>query len=167
MSPIGVAPATRSPHPKVTPMPQPPTDDPHNLHRFLSAQATIYADALQELRHGRKQSHWIWFIFPQMLGLAPSPTSQHYGIRSIEEARAYLHHPVLGPRLRECCQALLAIENKSAYEILGNPDHLKVCSCMTLFALVAGTETVFTDVLSKYFVGKQDPRTRSLLNIQN
>ena len=111
----------------------PPGDDPHDLIRFLRAHDTGYAQALSELRAGLKQSHWMWWIFPQLHGLAASPTSKYYSIKSADEAKAYLAHPVLGPRLLECTEAILQIEGRSATEILGSPDDLKLRSCATLF----------------------------------
>ena len=110
------------------------TDDPYNLSRFLQAQEDDYKEALSEIRNGRKRSHWMWYIFPQIDGLAFSSTSKHYAIKSIEEAKAYLAHPVLGPRLLECAQAVVDVEGRSAAEIFGSPDDLKLRSCATLFA---------------------------------
>jgi uncharacterized protein (DUF1810 family) len=133
-----------------------------DLDRFVSAQAGIYQDALAELTAGRKRTHWMWFIFPQIAGLGSSPTAQRYAIASLDEARAYLAHPVLGPRLRECARALLAVEGKSAEKILGYPDDLKLRSSMTLFARAAGDPDVFEAVLRRYYDGP-DPRTLALL----
>src|SRR5207244_3324635 len=124
--------------------------DPFDLARFTSAQEAVYDHALAEIRGGDKRSHWMWFIFPQMDGLGFSPTAQHYAIKSPEEARAYLAHPILGPRLRECAEAVLAVEGRSASEIFGSPDDLKLNSCMTLFETVAGQGSVFGQVLDKY-----------------
>ncbi len=137
--------------------------DPHDLARFVQAQAHGYATALSELEHGRKRSHWIWYVFPQCHGLGSSPTSEHYAIRSIAEAEAYLRHPVLGPRLVECTEALLAIEGRSARDILGSPDDLKLKSSATLFALVSPAGSVFERLLEKYFAGARDDRTLRLL----
>jgi uncharacterized protein (DUF1810 family) len=134
-----------------------------DLERFLSAQAAIYLGVLAELRSGRKRTHWMWFIFPQIEGLGHSATAMHYAIKSIDEARAYLNHPVLGPRLRECAEAVLAVEGRTASEIFQYPDDLKLRSSMTLFAAVAEPGSVFVRVLEKYFAGKQDERTLQLL----
>lgn len=138
-------------------------DDPHSLSRFLQAQADCYEQALSELRSGRKRTHWMWFIFPQFKGLASSPTSQHYSIKSIEEARAYLNHPVLGPRLLQCAQAVLSVEGRSATEILGSPDDVKLRSCATLFSHVSAAGSVFELLLAKYFPAGPDEKTLSLL----
>jgi uncharacterized protein (DUF1810 family) len=137
-------------------------EDPFHLKRFVDAQedAAIYARALSELRAGRKQGHWIWFVFPQIAGLGSSPMSQAYAIRSLEEARAYLEHPVLGPRLRESTEALLAAEpGASAEAILGGIDAIKVRSSMTLFHRAAPEEQLFTDVLDRFYGGEADPET--------
>jgi uncharacterized protein (DUF1810 family) len=133
-----------------------------DLDRFVEAQDGAYDDALAELTAGRKRTHWIWFIFPQIAGLGSSPTAQLYAIRSLDEARAYLAHPVLGPRLRECAQALLAVEGRSARDILGYPDDLKLRSSMTLFARAADDPELFQAVLDRYYDGP-DPRTLKLL----
>jgi uncharacterized protein (DUF1810 family) len=138
------------------------SDDPFHLRRFVEAQddAAIYARALGELRAGRKQSHWIWFVFPQIAGLGQSPMSQAYAIRSLDEARAYLEHPVLGPRLREATEALLAADpGVSAETILGGIDAIKVRSSMTLFAAAAPAERIFRDVLDRFYGGEPDPET--------
>jgi uncharacterized protein (DUF1810 family) len=136
---------------------------PFNLERFVSAQAGAYAAALAELRGGRKRTHWIWFIFPQVEGLGQSSTSMRYAIRGLDEARAYLGHPVLGPRLIECSEAVLGVEGRAASEILPYPDDLKLRSSMTLFELVAEPGSVFGRVLDKYFQGRRDERTLALL----
>jgi uncharacterized protein (DUF1810 family) len=115
-----------------------------------------------ELRAGRKRSHWMWFVFPQLKGLGSSAMAQHYGIGSLAEARAYLAHPVLGPRLRECCALMLAVPDRSAHEILGSPDDLKFRSCLTLFALAAPQEALFRDGLARFYGGRMDPRTEAL-----
>jgi uncharacterized protein (DUF1810 family) len=140
--------------------------DSFDLERFLGAQASVYGQALAELRAGQKRSHWMWFIFPQIAGLGHSATSIHYAIKSLEEARAYLNHPVLGPRLRECAEAVHAVEGRTASDVFGFPDDLKLRSSMTLFAAVAEPESVFLRVLEKYFQGKQDERTLQLLKRQ-
>ncbi len=137
--------------------------DPFDLDRFISAQASIYGHALTELQGGRKRTHWMWFIFPQIEGLGHSETTMHYAIKSIDEARAYLKHPVLGSRLTECAEAVLAVEGRTASEIFPYPDDLKLKSSMTLFAAVADPESVFVRVLDKYFAGKRDERTLQLL----
>jgi uncharacterized protein (DUF1810 family) len=137
--------------------------DHFGLERFTSAQADIYGQALAELRSGQKRTHWMWFIFPQLEGLGHSATAMHYAIKSIAEARAYLDHAVLGPRLRECAEAILAVEGRTASEIFQYPDDLKLRSSMTLFAAVAESGSVFSRVLDKYFAGKQDERTLQLL----
>jgi uncharacterized protein (DUF1810 family) len=130
-----------------------------SLERFVTAQAPVYAQALAELRAGQKQSHWMWFIFPQMLGLGQSAMSRQYGIHSLDEARRYLAHPVLGARYRECCQALMNVRGKSAREILGTPDDMKLCSSLTLFAEAAPDELLFFNLLEKYFDGDADEAT--------
>jgi uncharacterized protein (DUF1810 family) len=133
-----------------------------NLDRFVEAQDGAYDDALAELAAGRKRTHWMWFVFPQIAGLGSSPTAQFYAIASLDEARAYLAHPVLGPRLRECAQALLAVEGRSARDILGYPDDLKLRSSMTLFARAADDPALFQAVLDRYYDGP-DPLTLKLL----
>ena len=130
-----------------------------DLSRFVEAQAPDYDRALAELRGGRKRSHWMWYVFPQLEGLGTSPTSKRFAIRSLDEARAYLEHPVLGPRIRECAEAVLTVEGRSAREILGSPDDLKLRSCATLFASVTPAGSVFHRVLDKYYGGARDPRT--------
>src|ERR1700760_4872036 len=135
-------------------------DDPFHLKRFVDAQedAAIYARALAELRAGRKQSHWIWFVFPQIADLGSSPVSQAYAIRSLEEARAYLDHPLLGPRPRESTEALLAAEpGTSAENILGGIDAIKVRSSMTLFHRAAPEEALFVAALDRFYGGETDP----------
>jgi len=134
-------------------------EDPFHLARFASAQEGVYATALSELRSGRKRTHWMWFIFPQVSGLGYSATSQRYAIHGLDEARAYLNHPVLGARLRECAEAILAVEGRSASEIFGYPDDLKLQSSMTLFSQASEPDSVFTQVAEKYFAGKADPET--------
>ena len=134
-------------------------DDPYDLNRFVEAQKSNYDDAVAELRAGRKQSHWMWYVFPQLVGLGHSSMSIRYAIKSADEARAYLDHPVLGPRLIECVEAVLAIENRSADDIFGSPDDLKLRSSATLFAHVSPQHSVFERILEKYFNNKPDPRT--------
>ncbi len=138
-------------------------DDPYNLSRFVHAQEDDYEQALSELRDGRKRSHWIWYIFPQIDGLAFSSTSKRYAIRSAKEARAYLDHPILGPRLLECAGALLRVEGRSAAEILGSPDDMKLRSCATLFASVLPAGSVFDRLLEKFYRCERDSKTLQLL----
>ena len=138
--------------------------DPFRLSRFIEAQDNIYDRALAELNSGRKRTHWMWFVFPQIEGLGYSSTTRYYSIKSLEEARQYLDHPVLGKRLRECAEAILALEGLSASRIFGYPDDLKLKSSMTLFACMAQGSSVFSRVLDKYFQGKQDERTVALLD---
>lgn len=139
------------------------TADPHNLARFLEAQERDYEQALSEIKAGRKRSHWMWYIFPQFAGLGSSPTSRHYAIKSVEEARAYLAHPVLGPRLVVCAEAALQIAGRSAYDIFGSPDDMKLRSCATLFASVSPAGSSFERLLDRYFDGNRDERTLALL----
>jgi uncharacterized protein (DUF1810 family) len=139
--------------------------DPYDLERFVQAQARDYSVALAEVTGGEKRSHWMWYIFPQLSGLGSSPTSKRYSIRSTAEAEAYLRHPVLGPRLRECCEAALRVAGRSAYEIFGSPDDMKLRSCATLFAHVSPAGSVFAKVLIKYFRGEGDPATLRLLGV--
>jgi uncharacterized protein (DUF1810 family) len=138
-------------------------DDPFDLARFTSAQETVYARALPEIQSGDKRSHWMWFIFPQIDGLGFSSTAKHYAIKSPDEARQYLAHSVLGPRLLECTAAVLAVEGRSAYEIFGSPDDLKLKSCMTLFEAIAGQDSLFSRVLDKYYQGNRDRRSQEIL----
>ncbi|MEO7717172.1 MAG: DUF1810 domain-containing protein [Capsulimonas sp.] len=133
--------------------------DPFRLERFISAQQAVYGTALTELTKGRKRTHWMWYIFPQFEGLGYSATSKHYAIRSLEEAQAYLDHPVLGARLQQCAEAVLAVEERTASEIFGSPDDVKLQSSMTLFAQADGSGSVFTRVLEKYFDGQTDGET--------
>lgn len=139
------------------------TDDPFDLGRFVTAQDRVYETVLAELRAGAKRSHWIWFVFPQLRGLGRSSTAQHYGIASADEAAAYLAHPVLGRRLRECAALLSTHADRSATEMLGYPDDLKVRSSMTLFARV-GHDPVFREVLDTFYGGSDDPATLDLLS---
>jgi len=133
-----------------------------DLSRFMSAQAAVYPEALAELKEGRKRTHWMWFVFPQIAGLGVSPTARRYAIRSLDEARAYLAHPVLGPRLEECARAVLGVDGKTAEDIFGYPDDLKLRSSMTLFARAANDPGVFQAVLDRYYDGP-DPKTLDLL----
>ncbi|GAB3359503.1 DUF1810 domain-containing protein [Lysobacter tyrosinilyticus] len=135
--------------------------DPWNLQRFVDAQASIYAEVVDELTRGRKSSHWMWFVFPQLRGLGHSAMAEHFGLASLDEARAYLAHPLLGTRLREC--ALLALRaGGDAYAVFGAPDDLKFRSCMTLFVHAAPDEPVFAAALQQYFDGP-DARTEAML----
>jgi uncharacterized protein (DUF1810 family) len=139
--------------------------DPHDLQRFVAAQdeGGTYDQALAELRAGRKTSHWMWFVFPQVAGLGQSPISRHFAVRSLDEARAYLEHPVLGPRLRESAQALLDGGDTDARAVLGGIDALKLRSSMTLFARAAPAEERFQAVLDRFFGGEPDPETERRL----
>jgi uncharacterized protein (DUF1810 family) len=139
-----------------------PISDPYNLDRFVRAQAPDYERALSELRAGKKKSHWMWYIFPQIEGLGQSPMSVRYAIKSAAEARAYLEHPLLGPRLRECAAVVRDIVGRSALEIFGSPDDLKLRSSATLFAEVSN-DPVFEQVLEKYFDDERDGETLSRL----
>jgi uncharacterized protein (DUF1810 family) len=138
--------------------------DPFDLQRFVDAQARIYEQVLDELRAGRKRSHWIWFIFPQIAGLGSSPTASRYAIASLDEARAYLRHDLLGPRLHECTQLVNAIQNRSIGEIFGSPDDMKVRSSMTLFAHATDDNRDFVEVLARYYDGEEDPLTLQRLS---
>lgn len=133
-----------------------------DLDRFVKAQEHDYATALREIRNGKKVSHWMWYIFPQIRGLGRSSTAQYYAIESLEEAKTYLAHPILGPRLREISQALLELNMTDAYAIFGAPDHMKLRSSMALFALVSDAP-VFQEVIDRYFHGKPDHRTISMV----
>lgn len=139
-----------------------------HLQKFIDAQQHAYDKALTEIRSGKKRTHWMWFIFPQFRGLGFSTTSQFYAIQSLEEARTYLNHPVLGFRLREITAALLDLDEKNARNIFGTPDDLKLKSCMTLFSVADDSgDTLFTDVIRQYFNGSPDKKTLQLLNQQN
>ena len=138
-------------------------DDPFHLQRFVDAQAPVYSTVLAELRAGRKSSHWIWFIFPQIRGLGSSPTAREFSIGSLAEAQAYLEHPVLGARLRECTRLVNQIEGRTLSKIFGDPDDLKFRSSMTLFAHATGDNQIFLDALEKYCNGQFDPLTLARL----
>ena len=140
------------------------TDDPFDLARFEAAQAPVIARVTAELSAGRKQSHWMWFVFPQLAGLGFSAMAATYAIASLDEARAYLAHPVLGPRLIDCTARVLAVEGRDAHAIFGAPDDLKFHASMTLFARAAPQEPVFSRALAKYFGGEEDQKTLSLLD---
>lgn len=139
-------------------------EDPYHLERFVSPQSGVYPRALAEIRAGSKRSHWMWFIFPQIEGLGRTPTSRLYSIKSLDEARAYLAHPVLGPRLVECAEAALQVPDRTAHEIFGSPDDLKLRSSATLFAEAAGEPSVFHRLLDRFYEGKPDERTLELLH---
>jgi uncharacterized protein (DUF1810 family) len=141
----------------------PRSQDPYDLHRFVEAQASNYIDALAELRAGSKQTHWSWYVFPQIRGLGSSPMSARYAISSKAEASAYLEHAVLGPRLRECVKVMNAHQGKSASQILGDIDAQKFRSCLTLFLQAAPSEAIFGDALTKYFGEKPDAATLGIL----
>jgi uncharacterized protein (DUF1810 family) len=138
--------------------------DPFDLQRFVSAQNPVLEQVRTELQAGRKRSHWMWFVFPQLQGLGSSPTAMRYAIRSLEEARAYLQHPLLGPRLRDCTSWVNAVEGRSVAQIFGYPDDLKFHSSMTLFARVSGDDSPFGAALRKYFMGERDRGTLELLS---
>ncbi len=137
--------------------------DPFDLNRFISAQEGVYDHVLAELHGGLKRTHWMWYIFPQIDGLGHSPTTRHYAIKSLEEARRYLSHPILGARLVACAESVLAVSGRSVSDIFGHPDDMKLQSSMTLFALVAGPGSVFERVLEKYFQGKRDASTLQIV----
>src|SRR5262245_61782550 len=146
--------------------------DPHNLSRFVQAQKgdykqghAKYEQAIDEIRNGDKRTHWMWYIFPQLEDLGYSSTAKYYGIKSIDEAEAYLSHPVLGPRLVECAEAALGVERRSARDIFDSPDEMKLRSCATLFACVSPAGSVFHRLLDKYFQGERDRTTLCLLGI--
>ena len=136
-----------------------------DLARFVEAQAGVYEGALAEVRRGRKTSHWMWFIFPQLAGLGSSAVAQRYAIASLEEAQAYLAHPVLGPRLRACAQAVCGLKGKSATEVFGTPDDLKLRSSLTLFEAADPAETVFAQALETLCGGQRDATTLSKLGL--
>ena len=139
-------------------------DDRFHLQRFVDAQHPVYAAVVSELRAGRKRSHWMWFIFPQISGLGPSVTSRTFAVSSLAEAAAYLAHPALGPRLRECAALVAGTDGRSIAEIFGHPDDLKFHSSMTLFARAAPREPIFATCLEKYFGGQPDPETLACLS---
>jgi uncharacterized protein (DUF1810 family) len=141
------------------------TTDPYDLTRFVEAQRDSYDHALAEIASGRKRSHWMWYIFPQCAGLGASTTSRRYAIRSLAEAQAYLHHPVLGPRLVACAEAVLAVDGRTAREIFGSPDDLKLRSCATLFAHASAAGSVFHRVLDRYFASQPDEATLQFLGV--
>src|SRR6516225_4064386 len=140
--------------------------DPFNLHRFVQAQEGDYDRVLFEIKSGRKRSHWMWYIFPQIDGLGFSSTARYYSIKSVDEAKAYLDHPVLGARLQECAVAVIGVDGRSATEIFGSPDDLKLKSCATLFECVSPPGPVFAQLLEKYYRGERDGKTLQLLCIE-
>ncbi len=137
---------------------------PESLNRFIEAQKSDYQTALTEIRNGRKRSHWMWYIFPQLKGLGFSETARYYGIANLAEAGAYLNHPLLGERLKEISNALLLPDNTNANQIFGSPDDLKLRSCMTLFSLLPNADPVFEKVLARFFNAEKDEKTVQLLN---
>jgi len=134
-----------------------------DLDRFVKAQDPVIGNVLRELRAGRKETHWMWFVFPQLRGLGRSPIAQHYGIADLAEARAYLRHAVLGPRLKECVEAVLGVAGRTLHEIFGSPDDMKFRSSMTLFAAASDGGQPFRQALDRYCGGREDPATLSLL----
>ena len=138
----------------------------YNLDRFLKAQELMYPWALREIKNGRKQTHWMWFIFPQLKALGQSSTALYYGIEDLDEAKQYLAHSVLGARLKEISEVLLNLKTNDPYRVMGDIDGLKLCSSMTLFAEVAGYDSVFGTVIDKYYNGNKDMNTIRILNIE-
>ena len=136
--------------------------DAFRLKRFVEAQEPVFAEVLRELERGHKRTHWMWFVFPQLAALGSSANAKHFGIHSLEEARAYLRHPVLGPRLRQCCETLMRVRGRSAHDIFGATDELKLRSCLTLFELAAPNEPLFAQCLEKYYSGDRDELTLGL-----
>ena len=135
----------------------------NDLDRFIEAQSVNYDDALSELKAGLKRTHWMWYVFPQLAGLGTSAMAWRYGIRDLAEARAYLEHPVLGSRLTECFEVLLGLEGRSAHDVFGSPDDMKLKSCATLFEIASGGDSVFSRALEKYYSGDRDSRTVAML----
>jgi uncharacterized protein (DUF1810 family) len=140
-----------------------PDADAFNLQRFVSAQDRVWSDVLAELAAGAKTSHWMWFVFPQLAGLGRSGTARFYGIVSLPEARAYWLHPVLGARLKECCGLLMALRGRTALQVFGPIDALKLRSCLTLFERAASDESMFGQLLNKYYAGERDAATLEML----
>ncbi|CAN7559297.1 DUF1810 domain-containing protein [Pararhizobium sp. LjRoot235] len=138
-------------------------NDAYRLSRFIEAQEPVYETVLRELEHGRKESHWMWFIFPQIAGLGHSPTALRFAISSLDEARAYLAHPLLGSRLIQCTSTINAVRNRTAHQIFGSPDDMKLCSSMTLFRQAANDPEPFKTAIERYFDGKADPLTLNIL----
>jgi uncharacterized protein (DUF1810 family) len=145
--------------------PDPANEDPYQLDRFVRAQEIAFQQALKEIRSGTKRTHWMWYIFPQLDGLAFSENAKYYALKSIEEARAYLTHPVLGPRLHQCSEEVIALDGRSATDIFCSPDDLKLRSCATLFACISPVASVFDHLLEKYFAGERDQKTIRLLGL--
>ena len=141
-------------------------DKEYNLDRFLKAQELMYPWALREIKNGRKQTHWMWFIFPQLKVLGQSSTALYYGIEDLDEAKQYLAHPVLGTRVKEISEVLLSLETNDPYRVMGEIDGLKLCSSMTLFAEIEGYDSVFGKVIDKYYNGNKDMNTIRILNIE-
>ena len=137
--------------------------DQYNLNRFIEAQMATYEGVMLELTRGRKESHWIWYIFPQIVGLGSSDTTKFYSIKSLEEGRAYLEHPVLGPRLIETCEILLSLKDASMDEVMGFPDDLKLLSSMTLFEFISGSNSIFTKMIELYFDDERDENSIKLI----
>jgi len=140
-------------------------EDSFALSRFVQAQEDVYEHVIAELQAGKKRSHWMWFIFPQFDGLGFSQTSKHFAIKNLEEAKAYLAHPILGPRLLACADAVMKIEGRTAHEIFGSPDDSKLKSCATLFACVSEPGSIFERLLVKYYQGRRDGKTLKLLGL--
>lgn len=140
------------------------TQDEFDLQRFIDAQARVYDDVLRELMQGRKRSHWMWFVFPQIAGLGSSPTAQAYAIGSLAEAKAYLDHPLLGQRLRDCTRLVNATPHTTAHDIFGSPDDLKFRSSMTLFSEAADNAGPFQEALQRFYAGQPDERTLQILH---
>ncbi|MGA2738378.1 MAG: DUF1810 domain-containing protein [Bryobacteraceae bacterium] len=141
-------------------------NDPYNLRRFLDAQNPVFGEVCADLQHGRKSGHWMWFVFPQIKGLGHTRTAREFAISSLEEAKAYLDHPILGPRLRECTRLVSLVEGRSIHQIFGYPDDLKFRSCMTLFARATPDNQIFMDALEKFCGGESDPLTLQQLRLQ-
>lgn len=137
--------------------------DAFNLQRFIDAQEPVYDGALRELANGHKRTHWMWFIFPQHVALGRSGTAKHFGIHSLDEAKAYAHHDLLGPRLVRCCETLMQVQGRSVHDIFSSPDDMKLKSCLTLFEAAAPGEAVFAKCIDRYFAGERDARTIELL----
>ncbi|MCK6512336.1 DUF1810 domain-containing protein [Myxococcota bacterium] len=140
--------------------------DPHDLQRFIEAQANVYDIAFAEISNGRKRSHWMWYIFPQIEGLGYSDMAQRYAISGAEEARAYLEHPLLGERLQRICEVVLATEGRSMFDVFGSPDDLKLRSCATLFSAISPENSVFHRIIEKHYEQEMDARTLVILEAQ-
>lgn len=138
-------------------------NDKYDLERFVKEQRLIYSDAYKEVSSGRKSSHWMWYIFPQIAGLGMTATSRKYSIKCLDEAKAYYEHPYLGKNLRDISEVLLTLQTNDPYEVFGSPDYLKLCSCMTLFAEAVPSDDVFQKVLDKFYGGQKDKRTLEIL----